>query len=165
MKFVSVLILVLSFSRPLFALTEIEPGASLKALRTECDRVEESFSDFACLRFELYQSSASELQMDLKELADLNDWRLRTASWALMMQTLLSSMEGQIQRYDDADHIQIMQQTKIKNHWELLRLKEGLEKFWVDPDTYWYPSVNAISFIAVNITQSQILVISHGERN
>ncbi|AFY03024.1 hypothetical protein Bdt_3349 [Bdellovibrio bacteriovorus str. Tiberius] len=153
------------FSNAAFALNELEPSASLKVLRTECDRVEESFPDFACVRFEFYQSSASEIQRDLDELTDLNDWRLRTASWSLMVQTLLSSMESQIRRYDDPDHIQIMQQTKIKNHWELLRLKEGLEKFWVDPDTYWYPSVNAISFIAVNITQSQILVISHGERN
>ncbi|AHZ83792.1 hypothetical protein Bb109J_c3185 [Bdellovibrio bacteriovorus] len=165
MKFASVFIFILSFSARLFAMTELEPAASLKALRTECDRVEESFPDFACLRFEFYQSSASELQKDLDELTELNDWQLRAASWSSMMQALLSSMEGQIQRYDDADHIQIMQQTKSKNHWELLRLKQGLENFWVDPDTYWFPSVNAVSFVAVNITKFQILVISHGERN
>lgn len=165
MKFASVLILLLSLSSPTLALTKLEPGPSLKSLRTECDRVEEAFSDFACLRFEFYQSSASNLQRDLAELTDLNDWRLRSTSWSAMIEVLLSSMDSQIRRYDDADHIQIMQQTKTKNHWELLQLNEGLENLWVDPDTYWFPSVNAISFIAVNITRSQILVISHGERN
>ncbi|MFV8248940.1 hypothetical protein [Bdellovibrio bacteriovorus] len=166
MKFLLItMFLCMSCPSGVWALTEIEASSSLKTLRTECARVEEAYADFACVRIEFYQSSAQDLAAVLEELRDLNDWHLRPATWSLMIQTLMASMESQIRRYDDLDQIEVMQRTKSKNHWELLQLKEGLENFWVDPDTYWFPSVNAVSFIAVNITKSQILVISHGERN
>ncbi|WP_347358277.1 hypothetical protein [Bdellovibrio sp.] len=165
MRYVSIIVFVLSFSAQASALTGIPLNSEHAALRAECDRIEESYPDFACLRFELYQSSSENLVRDLKELKELNDWRLQQASWALLIETLMSSMNHQIHRYEDPADRMMMEKTKAKNHWQLLQLKQGLEHFWVDPNTYWFPSVNAISFVAVNITQSQILVISHGERN
>nr|BFD68513.1 hypothetical protein HAGR004_35350 [Bdellovibrio sp. HAGR004] len=165
MRSVNIIVFILSFSAQAWALTEIPPTPDQMALRAECDRVEESFPDFACLRFELYQSSTQALFQDLEELKDLNDWRLQQASWPLLVEALMSSMNHQINRYEDPADRMIMEKTRAKNHWFLLQLKQGLEHFWVDPDTYWFPSVNAVSFIAVNINRSQILVISHGERN
>ncbi|WP_374075631.1 hypothetical protein [Bdellovibrio bacteriovorus] len=166
MKSVFLFLLAVSFSKNAVASpTPFSFPSTLGSLSTECLRIEENYPDFACLRFEFYQSSAQTLDGDIAELVETNDYELRTSSWNQMMSMLMSSMDGQIYRYQDPRDIEILRRTKAKNQWELLKLKDGLRDFWVDPHTYWYPSVDAITFIAVNRETYQILVISHGERN
>ncbi|MEK2646848.1 hypothetical protein [Bdellovibrio sp. BCCA] len=166
MKNVFIFLVVLGFSQ--FSFAKLKPfnfPSSLGSLRNECLHIEEQYPEFACLKFEFYQSSPDALQADFDELIDTNDYNLRTSNWSELMTMLMTSMDAQIYRYQNPRDIEILLRTKAKNQWELLRLKDGLRDFWVDPHTYWYPSVDAISFIAINKKTSQILVISHGERN
>ncbi|WP_413943435.1 hypothetical protein [Bdellovibrio sp. HCB-162] len=166
MKKVFLIIGLLAFSQLSFGeLKQFNFPSSLGSLRNECLRLEDQFPDFACLKFEFYQSSPETLQADLTELIDTNDYNLRTSTWPELMRMLMASMDAQIYRYQNPDDIEVLRRIKAKNQWELLKLKDGLRDFWVDPHTYWYPSVDAISFIAINEKTSQILVISHGERN
>lgn len=166
MKFIFLFLFAVSFlKRANASPTPFSFPSTLGSLRAECLRIEENYPDFACLRFEFYQSSAQTLDADIAELVEINEYELRTSSWNQMMSMLMSSMDGQIYRYQDASDIEILRRTKAKNQWALLKLRDGLRDFWVDPHTYWYPSVDAITFIAVNRETYQILVISHGERN
>ncbi|WP_374029271.1 hypothetical protein [Bdellovibrio bacteriovorus] len=166
MKFYIFLLTSLAFSS--LGLAQPAPVAvpsSVESLHHECRRVEESYPEFACLRFEIFQSSAESLQRDLNELLEAYELRLEPVNWKDLLNILMRSMDAQIYRYQHADDIEILRRTKAKNQWELLKLREGLEYFWLDPHTYWFPSVDAISFVAVNTKTSQIVIVSHGERN
>ncbi|WP_373998306.1 hypothetical protein [Bdellovibrio bacteriovorus] len=148
-----------------FASVPLELPLSLQNLKMECTRTEEDFPDFACLKFEFFQSSPERLQLDLQELIETNEYNLQRTSSSEMLATLMSSMDAQIYRYQRIEHRETLRRLKTKNHWELLKVKKDLESFMWDPHTYWYPSVNAMSFIAVDLRRHVIAVISHGERN
>ncbi|KYG68525.1 hypothetical protein AZI87_04585 [Bdellovibrio bacteriovorus] len=138
---------------------------SLQNLRNECQRTEEDFPDFACLKFEFFQSSPERIEEDLQALIEMNEYNLQRTSSSEMLRLLMASMDAQIYRYQKKEHVEALRRLKAKNHWELLKAKKDLDRFMWDPHTYWYPSVNAMSFIAINQSRSVIAVISHGERN
>lgn len=158
-------LLILSSVNALAEMQPIQNSASLRALESECRAAEESFPDFACLRFEIFQSDRHHLDMDLAELVDINEYNLRSTSWDVMREYLLSSMQNQIDRHKDFANLEPLHRLKDKNYWELLQIKKQLSDIQFDPHTYWYPSVDAVSFVSVNRSTFQIIVITHGERN
>ncbi|UOF00325.1 hypothetical protein [Bdellovibrio reynosensis] len=157
---------LLFFSLNAFAdLKPIPNTGTLKALETECKFVEERYPDFACIRFEVFQSSSRNLQSDLEEIIEYNEFNLKPTSWEIMREHLLGAMENQINRHADFGDLEPLLRVRDKNYWELLQLKKYFGDIQVDPHTYWYPSVDATSFVTVNASTNQIIIITHGERN